>query len=67
MVNIVYMINWKKSVLRLGVLVLTGLIYCHPLKGQAPSTEMVIEIEHKVKKGRRYTPSARSIIAAWKN
>lgn len=51
MVNIVYMINWKKSVLRLGVLVLTGLIYCHPLSGQAPSTEMVIEIEHKVKKG----------------
>ncbi len=45
------MINWKKYVVKGSVVALMGLIYSHPTLGQTSPSEMVIEIEHKVKKG----------------
>lgn len=61
------MINWKKFALKVIVIALIGLIYSNPSLGQANSSEMVIEIEHKVKKGKPYMPSARNTIAALRN
>jgi LysM repeat protein len=45
------MINWKKYAVKVGVMTLMGLIYSNPSVGQTNPSEMVIEIEHKVKKG----------------
>lgn len=45
------MINWKKYAVKGSVVVLMGLIYSNPSLGQTAPSEMVIEIEHKVKKG----------------
>jgi LysM repeat protein len=45
------MINWKKYVVNGSVVALLGLIYSNPTLGQTSPSEMVIEIEHKVKKG----------------
>lgn len=45
------MIHWKKFAVKVIAIALIGLIYSNPSLGQANSSEMVIEIEHKVKKG----------------
>ncbi len=45
------MINWKKYAVKGSVMVLMSLIYSNPSLGQTNPSEMVIEIEHKVKKG----------------
>lgn len=45
------MIHWKKFAVKGIVIALIGLIYSNPSLGQTNPSEMVIEIEHKVKKG----------------
>ena len=45
------MINWKKYAVKGGVMALMSLIFSNPSLGQTNPSEMVIEIEHKVKKG----------------
>jgi len=45
------MINWKKYAVKGSVMALMSLIYSNPSLGQTNPSEMVIEIEHKVKKG----------------
>jgi len=45
------MIHWKKFAVKGIVIALIGLIYSNPSPGQTNPSEMVIEIEHKVKKG----------------
>jgi len=45
------MINWKKYAVKGSVMALMSLIYSNPSLGQTNSSEMIIEIEHKVKKG----------------
>ena len=45
------MINWKKYAVKGSVMALMSLIFSNPSLGQTNPSEMVIEIEHKVKKG----------------
>ena len=45
------MIHWKKFAVKGIVIALIGLIYSNPSLGQTNPSEMVIDIEHKVKKG----------------
>jgi len=45
------MINWKKYAVKGSVMALMSLIYSNPSLGQTNPSEIVIEIEHKVKKG----------------